>query len=120
MSDGWELDYFVSLAAADPNADDDLDGHDNHYEFIAGLNPQVPDQLDMQLSSATHTVEFTLPAATGDGYESLARRYQLKYSADLVDWNTVVAEGIADGTPVTYPIPDGLQKGFYLLLITLE
>ncbi|MCK4564700.1 MAG: PIG-L family deacetylase [Verrucomicrobia bacterium] len=120
LSDPWELAHFADLAAADPNADDDGDGHDNNYEFITGLDPQVPDQLDMQLASATHTVEFTLPDATGPGYEGLARRYQLKYSADLADWNTVVAEGISDGTPITYPIPDGLQKGFYRLYITLE
>ncbi len=120
LSDPWELDHFADLAAADPTADDDLDGLDNHYEFITGLDPQVPDQLDMQLSAATHAVKFTLPTATGAGYEGLERRYRLKYSPDLVDWSTVVAEGIADGTPVTYPIPVGLQKGFYRLVITLE
>jgi LmbE family N-acetylglucosaminyl deacetylase len=120
LSDSWELHYFVDLAAADPTADDDQDGHDNNYEFIVGLDPQTPDDLDMQISSASQTVEFTLPAATGTGYDGLSRRYQLKFSPDLIDWDTVVAEGTADGTTVVYAIPSDLSQGFYRLVITLE
>ena len=119
LADGWETNHFVSLAAADPKADDDEDGHDNNYEFVAGLDPNTPDDIDMRIA-AGQTVEFTLPAATGPGYEELTRQYQLLFSPDLADWTTVVAEGIADGTQVDYVVPIDLAKGFYRLVITLE
>jgi len=119
LSDAWELDHFATLAATDPTADDDGDGHDNLYEFMVGLNPKTPDDIDMRIAVG-QTVEFILPAATGAGYENLERHYQLLFSADLVDWSTVIAEGIAEGSTVVYSIPSEQSSGFYRLRIDLE
>jgi len=119
LADAWELDCFATLSAADPAADDDGDGHDNLYEFMVGLNPKSPDDIDMRIT-VDQTVEFALPAATGAGYENLERHYQLLFSSDLVDWSAVVAEGIADGSTVVYSIPHERPHGFYRLRIGLE
>jgi LmbE family N-acetylglucosaminyl deacetylase len=119
LADTWELDHFVSLAAAHPDADDDHDGLDNRYEFVAGLDPHAQDRTDFTIAGGS--VDFTVPGTTGvTGYEGLTRRYQLLHSPDMVDWSTVVAEGIADGTPLTYPIPGGQTRGFYRLVLSIE
>lgn len=43
LNDGWEVYYFTTLAAADPNADSDGDLYDNEDEMWSGTNPE--DQL---------------------------------------------------------------------------
>ena len=120
LPDDWELDHFSSLQAADPSADDDLDGLDNHYEFITGLDPHVSDQTDLHIQKNPPVVIFSLPPATGVGYERLTRKYKLLFSSDLIDWNTVLLEGTSNGTPITYPIPAGESQGFYRLKVILE
>lgn len=95
----------------------------NHYEFVAGLDPHTPDRIDFTIAGDTNSVDFTVPAATGPGYGGLIRRYQLLYSPDMVDWSTVVAEGIAVGTPVAYPIGDAGEsgaRGFYRLSLSID
>jgi LmbE family N-acetylglucosaminyl deacetylase len=115
LPDDWEQAHFASLAAANPLADDDGDGRNNRDEFVAGLDPQAPDRSDLAISADGHTVVFSVPAAAGPGYEGLTRRYRLRYSPDLLDWSTVVAEGIADGTPLTHGTGAGAAggRGFY-------
>jgi LmbE family N-acetylglucosaminyl deacetylase len=124
LPDDWELARFVSLAAADPQADDDHDGFDNRYEFVAGLGPHTPDRTEFVINADAASVDFTVPGTTGvTGYEGLTRRYQLLHSPDMLDWSTVVAEGVADGTPLTYLIGDAGEsgdRGFYRLALSIE
>ena len=98
----------------------DGDDLDNLGEFVAGTDPNNHDTIDCAINGAASSMDFTVPTAAGPGYESLTRRYQLLFSEDLVDWSTVVDEGIGDGTPLSYPIPDGLSQGFYRLYITID
>lgn len=98
----------------------DGDGRDNLNEFVTGTDPNLNDAIDIMIVGATNSVEFSVPAAAGPGYEFLSRRYQLLFSADLADWSTVVAEGLADGTPLSYPIPDEPSRGFYRLALIIE
>jgi len=120
LPDDWELDHFATLAAADPAGDDDGDGRDNKYEFVAGLNPEIPDHIDLEIDEDIKSVNFTVPAASGPGYEGLKRRYQLIFSPDLVDWSEIVTEGVANGVPFVYPIPSGHSRGFYRLILSIE
>jgi len=125
----WETAHWPSIpanpaasyAAADPEADDDNDGFDNHYEFLAGLDPHTSDRVDLVLVTATSSVDFTVPAASGSGYDGLQRRYRLHRSTDMLDWSEIVAEGIANGITVSYPTPnDGVVRQFYRLELFIE
>ena len=127
LPDDWELAHFPSLAAADPAADpaadDDADGLDTTAEFVAGLDPHAPDRIQIGISAATDAVDFTIPAATGPGYDGLNRRYRLYYSPDLESWSTLVAEGIADGSSLSYTIGsqgESGDRGFYRLALSIE
>jgi len=120
IPDDWELAHYPSVAAALPGADDDGDGSDTTAEFMAGLDPHVADRIDLSMNDAAWEVNFTLPAATGPGYDGLERRYRLLFSPNLEDWSTVVMEGIADGSPVSCPMPTGLTKGFYRLAVWVD
>ncbi len=120
LPDAWELAHFAGLAAAVPAADDDGDGRNNHDEFIVGLDPQLQDRSDLSISAEGPTVNYSVPPAAGPGYEGLTRRYRLRYSPDLLDWNTVVAEGIADGAPLTHSIGDAGDRGFYRIEMSVD
>jgi hypothetical protein len=81
----------------------------------------VPDRLDFTIVAATRSVAFTVPVASGPGYEGLARRYRLYHSTDLDDWTPVSGvEGIADGSTLTHPIPAGETRGFYRFGLDIE
>jgi hypothetical protein len=49
MSDGWELQYFGSISN-NPAGDPDGDGLTNYQEFMAGTNPNVPDNYATPLN----------------------------------------------------------------------
>lgn len=120
LPDDWELAHFASLAAANPLADDDGDGRSNRDEFIAGLDPKVSDRSNLSISTNGPTVDFSVPAATGPGYDGLTRRYRLRYSPDLLDWHAVITEGIGDGAPLTHSVSDAGERGFYRIEMTVE
>lgn len=43
ITDGWQFEYFgADNPNAEPSLDPDGDGHDNEFEFIAGLSPVNP------------------------------------------------------------------------------
>ena len=116
----WQATAMFDNVGAAAVPDDDGDGQSNHYEFVVGLNPQVLDCLDFAIGAGS--VDFTVPGTTVvTGYGGLARRYQLLHSTDMVDWTPVPGvEGVADGSPVAYPVPAGETRGFYRLSLTLE
>lgn len=120
LPDAWELAHFPDLAAADPAADDDGDRRDNLDEFAAGLDPRVADRIDLSIAPAGTSLSFVVPEASGPGYEGLVRRYELRFSPDLDDWSTIVAEGVGDGTSTDFGIPPGSPRGFYRLVLTVE
>lgn len=95
-------------------------GRNNRDEFIAGLDPKFPDRSNLAIVSAGPTVNFSVPTAAGPGYDGLSRRYRLRFSPDLLDWHTVVAEGIADGPPLTHSVVDAKERGFYRIEMTIE
>ena len=119
LADGWEIEHFGSLTAADPAADDDGDGRNNRAEFISGTDPVASDALPIAISADAEMIHFTVPAAVGSGYDGLARHWRLVSSTDLQDWSTVVAAGIADGSPLSLPLtPD--TRGFFRLELELR
>lgn len=118
LPDSWELAHFPSLSAADANSDHDNDGINNYDEFVAGLNPGLPDQVALEAGETQIT--FTVPAASGPGYAGLNRRYRLLKSTNLTDWSAVVMEGIADGTSITHNIIGNNIRTFYRLEFTIE
>ncbi|QQL46276.1 PIG-L family deacetylase [Sulfuriroseicoccus oceanibius] len=120
LPDVWELAHFSGVAAADPAADDDGDGVSVGDEYVAGLDPAVADRIEFSIGDAPRAVYFTVPAAGGTGYAGLTRRYQLLYSPDLVDWSTVVREGVADGALQSESIPEDQPHGFYKLDLIVE
>jgi LmbE family N-acetylglucosaminyl deacetylase len=119
LADVWEIEHFGSLTAAGPAEDDDGDGRNNLAEFISGTDPLVFDAIPLALSSDAETITFTVPPAAGPGYEGLARHWRLVSSPDLEDWSTVVAEGIASGSPLNLPL-DTVIRGFYRLELELR
>lgn len=120
LPDEWELVHFETLPDADPLDDDDGDGLNSRDEFICGLDPNVPDRTLLSVSADGLTVSFTIPAATGPGYEGLTRHYRLLYSMDLSDWSTVVTSGVADGGAITRNVQGSADRGFYRIEMTLK
>jgi LmbE family N-acetylglucosaminyl deacetylase len=120
LPDAWELEHFGSLADADPLGDNDGDGRSNRDEFISGLDPRLPDRTNLSISADGRAVSFSVPAAAGAGYDGLTRRYRLQFSPDLSEWDLVVDEGIADGSPRGHSIDQPGTRGFYRLEMTIE
>lgn len=120
LPDEWELLHFETLPDADPLADDDGDGRNNREEFICGLDPKVPDRTQLSISADGRTVDFTVPAASGAGYQGLARHYRVLYSPDLADWTTVVTGGMADGDVRSHSMQEAADRGFYRIEMTIR
>jgi hypothetical protein len=86
IDDVWEISYFGSVEACDPNADPDSDGASNYEEFLARTNPlSFPFRVNRLAPSSSHPdwLEITwtdlgVPDAT----------YTIQWSHDLVSWNT--------------------------------
>lgn len=57
--------------------------------------------LPIAISADAEMIHFTVPAAVGPVYDGLARHWRLVSSTDLEDWSTVLAEGIANGSPAS-------------------
>lgn len=116
LPDTWETEHSVN----DPTADDDGDGITNLDEFTAGLDPNETDSISISITATSTGVTFTIPAATGTGYESLSRHYQLVHSTDLQNWSDVVMEGTATGAALSYSIPQDGADHFYRLKFTIQ
>jgi len=124
LPDDWELTHGLDPADdgwLDPAngswGDPDGDGRSTYLELLAGLDPRRPDRIALSIDARVRSVDFTVPAAADTGLAGYSRDYQLQFSPDLVDWSTVVAEGIADGAPRSHPLPAGQQEGFFRLAL---
>ncbi|MFD2160275.1 PIG-L family deacetylase [Rubritalea tangerina] len=121
LPDAWELTHFVDTGAASPNADDDGDGISTLDEYIAGLDPAVSDKLDFTIGGAPKAIRFSVPPASGAGYDGLRRSYAVLFSTDLVEWRTIHTENVADGSAQSIMLPvDDETQGFYRLQMRVE
>jgi lysophospholipase L1-like esterase len=120
MSDMWELEYFNSLATANPTDDEDGDGVNNLDEFVYGQSPVMSDAAPyLNLSLENSQLSFSLPVASGTGYEYLERKYTLYSSLNLVKWDPEQT-GVADGNPVIVSLDFSEPSKFYKLGIRIE
>ena len=117
LADDWELAWFPSLEAADPDDDVSGDGFTNLEAFILGLNPLVPGRVEQAMEKEGFV--FHLPAAEGTGYEGLSREFEVLFSTDLVDWD-VVHQGTADGEEWLIEPPPDSQRGFFRLNVSIR
>jgi hypothetical protein len=79
ISDEWELAHFASIASANATTDKDEDGTTDRDEWIAGTDPNNPaERFSAEISRVGGSIRaaVTERAATGAGYQGLARRYE--------------------------------------------
>jgi len=85
IDDVWEITYFGSVEACDPNADPDSDGASNYEEFLARTNPlSFIFRVSRVASSASNPdwLEITW------SYTVLDEIHMIHWSRDLFAWNT--------------------------------
>ena len=93
LNDGWEVFYFTTLAAGDPNADPDGDLFDNEEEMSSGTNPKN------QISS---------PDVDNDGAgDGLPDGWEVKY---FRVGNETLAEATAHQNATGDPDGDGVNN----------
>ncbi|MDZ4288913.1 MAG: hypothetical protein U0984_13185 [Prosthecobacter sp.] len=121
LADEWQVQYFgEDNADAAPLLDPDGDGHNNHFEFIAGIVPTDP------FSVFSLTV---LPVAGQPGKKDIIfsprltdRTYGVKFSADLTpgSWTSLPDGLITDnGNQRTVTDPNGTgPRKFYRVNIS--
>lgn len=121
MPDAWEMEHFRDEFFVLPNDDRDNDGISNLNEYVSGTDPNVADSNSPQILAGT-TIQFTVPTATGSGYDKLDRKWELRWSPDLQDWSTLIASGTGNGTQVQHTIGSQSEgnKGFYRLTFSLQ
>jgi len=91
LSDLWEMAYPGGMLVAEE--DFDGDGFSNTQEDRAGTDPRDP-------SSFPHISELNLNVSTPLTVEWIAvagKRYQLDYSLDLINWQTLAGSIVGDG-----------------------
>jgi hypothetical protein len=54
LPDSWEAQYFGDSTATEAGADPDADGYTNREEFIANLNPLLPDHFALWMEPVAH------------------------------------------------------------------
>jgi hypothetical protein len=91
LPDAWELAMFGS-GGQNPDIDHDLDGRSTGDEYIAGTNPNDPnDVFDLTISQVGTNVRISFPArqAQGPGYVGKTREYSLetRTTIDAPDWS---------------------------------
>ena len=99
IADQWQLFYF-GTTHIDPSADPDRDGMSNFDEFWSGTIPTDSNSFLAIKSTSISTnglAEITWQSVSG-------KTYTVKYSDDLLNWNTL-ADSIP-GTGVLLTIAD--------------
>jgi sugar lactone lactonase YvrE len=88
IADDWQVAHFGQVGI-DPNGDPDHDGMSNYAEFWAGTDPLAPASAlvisSVGIVSNNHT-QISWQSVPG-------KSYLVKYSSDLITWNTL-------GTPI--------------------
>jgi Ig-like domain CHU_C associated len=112
----------LSSATDDP----DGDGISNGQEYIFGLDPLASGPVPapaIRSESDSLSLSFTARAASGTGYEGLARFYTLEYAAspDAAVWSEIPGFSGISGNDrlIRWSVPAGETQMFYRLKITL-
>lgn len=124
LPDAWELDWFDALTNAGAITDWDQDGSPDNLEFVAGMNPVMPEEplLSARLDGGTVRVSFLAREAAGPGYRNAQRHYRLERRPDLADGAWEGVDGFLDrvavlgSQPVECPIPVTPGQGAYFRL----
>ena len=89
ISNEWELEYFGSMTACDPDGDADGDGVNNLSEYQAGTDPTNVNSL-FAISGHISDDEFTLNWPAIEGIE-----YNVLWSTNLLEGFSVMASGLS-------------------------
>jgi hypothetical protein len=120
IDDEWETAHFNQLNVANGAASDsDQDGTSDLDEFVAGTQPDDPNDLpslEVELQDGRMVVVYKTIAAAGVGYENRTRYYTLERCVDLrsgqwqpVSGNTDI---LAAGQEQTY-VPSPTEPAAY-------
>ena len=107
----WELLHFGSDSLADPEADNDGDGSDTYFEYIAGTDPKdAADKLSLAMSS-----QAGVPFVAGI-HGKAGREYRLMRKLNLTDNDWVEVDRVealaADGD-VALADSEAFDQAFY-------
>ena len=127
LSDDWEIAHFGALNLADSRSDLDGNGICDLTEFLAGTDPNNPEEypvLEIHPAAPGLIVSFEAKRAFGDGYENRSRSYTLMQCDDLAagTWTSVPGhENIpaADQT-VSCDVASATRGVFYRTEIQLD
>lgn len=99
ISDSWELGNFHSLDMAQSMTDCDGDGVCDLNEFLAGTNPDDPNEsprIAIRSDSYGAKLSFLAKRASGDGYENRSRYYTVMQCEDLSAGIWTAVPGLED------------------------
>lgn len=126
--DAW-IESFAALSAPDRelNADPDEDGRSNLEEYIAGTDPNTPDEaprLGVARSAEGILVMFNAHGVDGTGYTGMARWFDLLCTTNLLDgpWLGVPGRTNILGTDqdITHTNSPNSENSYYRLQIRLK
>lgn len=116
IPDGWEIQYFSSIANCNPNLDTDGDGQNNRQEWIGGSNPT--NKLSAfaitgaQLSPGGSHIVIHWPTLPGRLYDVL---WSTNASGPFLPLGSNLPHTQADYSDTTAPL-----NGFYRVNVKLE
>ena len=102
LSNAFELQYFGSSTAGDPEDDDDGDGNSNHEEFLFGTDPLNPHSSPGQALTVTPNPDGTYKVTL---FTQVGRRYLIEGTSDLKAYETLVAPRDGIDNPLTFTTP---------------
>jgi hypothetical protein len=115
VADSWEIEHLGDINSVDLNADPDEDGLSNYQEYIAGTDPNVPDEV-LRVS----LIALTEQALTQVEWQSAAgRTYTLLRMNDLFGGGLTVLDSGIDATPPANVYYDGSagSSAFYRVIV---
>lgn len=99
MADAWEMQWFGDLTTAGLGTDKDGDGQSDAAEYAADTDPLDPDSY---LKIVSHSYASGFTKVTLQFTSSLARRYRIEHTTDLVAWtNSPLGTFAPDGGGLT-------------------
>jgi|GEM_PF-5669694 len=113
IPDFWMLENFGqttsdSVPEMQADYDADGDGMNNVSEYIAGTDPR---EKSSTLRAAIQNRSVSFQSVSG-------RKYDIEYSADLVEWSKVETNIPGDGLLKTVPVTsEDPERGFYRVIV---